>query len=422
MSQPLCDRPQLVPAVLQVAPCGGGRSRRMWRLLALCAVAAFGFAACSSDGGTADAVDTSVTAVEAGEEASSGDAAAELAEAATPGPWAVGQTTLEVIDDARDGRSFSVDVWYPVDPDTTGGLTPADYLFIPGVGYTSEVSFADAPAADGPFPLVVYSHGSGGFRWVATFFTEFLASKGFVVAAPDHTGNTAIDTFAGSETSLEVTAVNRPGDVTVTIDTVLAASDDTDGLLSGRVDATNIAVTGHSFGGFTALASASGFDGDEGSVPADGRVTAVVAMAPFSIPLSDTELSAIGVPVLVISATDDTRTPVATNTERVWDLVAGRPVVRIDLEAAVHNSFTDLCDLKVRVGADGEVPDAIIAALDEAAGNSCDPEVLAFSEVQRLTNAYSAAFLATELAGSTAFASMLACTDPPPAVACSVRD
>lgn len=422
MNQPLCDRQQAAPAALDAAPRGGGMSRRWWRLLALFAVAVFGLAACGSDGDTADAVDIPVTTVETGGESSSGDAAAELAEAATPGSWAVGQTTLEVIDDARDGRSFSVDVWYPVDAEASGDLTPADYLFIPGVGYTSEVSFADAPAADGPFPLVVYSHGSGGFRWVATFFTEFLASKGFVVAAPDHTGNTAIDTFAGSETSLEVTAVNRPGDVTVTIDTVLAASDDIDGLLGGRVDATNIAVTGHSFGGFTALAAASGFDGDEGSVPADSRVSAVVAMAPFSIPLSDDELSAIDVPVLVISATDDTRTPVATNTERVWDLVSGRPVVRIDLEAAVHNSFTDLCDLKVRVGAEGDVPDAIIAALDESAGNSCDPEVLAFGEVQRLTNAYSAAFLATELAGSSAFGEMLACDDPPAAVVCSVRD
>lgn len=52
-------------------------------------------------------------------------------------------------------------------------------------------------AAPGPFPLVVYSHGNGGLRYVSAFLTEHLASHGFIVVAPDHVGNTAIDSFAG---------------------------------------------------------------------------------------------------------------------------------------------------------------------------------------------------------------------------------
>ena len=51
----------------------------------------------------------------------------------------------------------------------------------------------------GPFPLVVYSHGSGGQRYVSAFLTEALAARGFVVAAADHTGNTALDVFTKTQ-------------------------------------------------------------------------------------------------------------------------------------------------------------------------------------------------------------------------------
>ena len=39
-------------------------------------------------------------------------------------------------------------------------------------------------------PLLVFSHGNSGYRQQSTFLTTHLASWGFVVAAPDHVGNT----------------------------------------------------------------------------------------------------------------------------------------------------------------------------------------------------------------------------------------
>lgn len=373
--------------------------------------------ACGSGGDADPSADASTETTVATASA----AAAELAEAGTAGPYAVGLRTLTLTDSGDESRSFSVDVWYPVDAADTTGLANAEYSFIPGLGYTSEVSFTDAPAAEGPFPLVVYSHGSGGFRWVATFFTEFLASKGFVVAAPDHTGNTAIDGFTGGSVDSPTNANNRPGDVTDTIDAVLAANANDADPLAGRVDDTRIGLTGHSFGGFTALASVSGHTNAVGTTVADPRITAVVVMAPYTLLLSDDELAAVDLPTMMISATDDLTTPIETNTERPWNLISGRPLVRIDITAASHNSFTDLCQLREAVAELPDVSEAITEALAAQSGLACGDDVLDSVEVHRITNSYAAAFLIDQLTGSTTYAAMLACEGAPADVTCDVR-
>jgi predicted dienelactone hydrolase len=371
--------------------------------------------------GSSDDADSSAEASTETTVATASTAAAELAEAGAAGPYAVGLRTLTLTDSGDESRSFSVDVWYPVDAADTTGLANAEYSFIPGLGYTSEVSFTDAPAAEGPFPLVVYSHGSGGFRWVATFFTEFLASKGFVVAAPDHTGNTAIDGFTGGSVDSPTNANNRPGDVTDTIDAVLAANADGADPLAGRVDDTRIGLTGHSFGGFTSLASVSGHTNAVGTTVADPRITAVVVMAPYTLLLSDDELAAVDLPTMMISATDDLTTPIETNTERPWNLISGRPLVRIDITAASHNSFTDLCQLREAVAELPDVSEAITDALAAQSGLACGDDVLDSVEVHRITNAYAAAFLIDQLTGSTTYASALACEGAPAEVTCDVR-
>ena len=39
---------------------------------------------------------------------------------------------------------------------------------------------------DGPYPVVFFSHGSGGIRMQSTYLTVALASHGYVVVSPDH--------------------------------------------------------------------------------------------------------------------------------------------------------------------------------------------------------------------------------------------
>ncbi|MFM2437353.1 MAG: hypothetical protein RLZ55_162 [Actinomycetota bacterium] len=345
---------------------------------------------------------------------------AEQAQAGAPGPYAVGRRTITVTDPARNGRTLATDIWYPVDPAATGGAAPSEYEFLPGLGYTSEVSLADAPAAKGTFPLLVYSHGGGGFSWVATFFTEFMASKGYVVVAPNHTGNTALDAITGSGgASDDVNANNRPSDVTVTLDTILAANDDPADPLTGIVDASRIAVSGHSWGGFTSLATISGHATSLGSTPPDPRVSAIVLMAPYAEKLSPEELAKVDVPVLVVSSTGDTSTPIETDTVPVATLVPGRPLVRLDIDGGAHASFTDACALREAVAGNPNVPEAVLAELDRRGKDACAPGVLDSKVIQNITNSYSAAFLATQLSGSTDFRQMLACVAPPEQATCT---
>ena len=114
-----------------------------------------------------------------------------------PGPYAVGRETISVPSPDNPERVLTVDVLSPADRSQSRGAPASRYQVIPGVEFDSRLARSGLPVStDGPFPLVVYSHGSGGLRFVSSFLTEVLASHGFVVIAPDHSGNTAIDAAA----------------------------------------------------------------------------------------------------------------------------------------------------------------------------------------------------------------------------------
>ena len=304
------------------------------------------------------------------------------------GPFAVGRSTFDAVDPTRDGgRVLTVDVWYPVDPaDAGGGLSRYDLLL---TGIDSEVAFdAAPPSARGPFPLVVFSHGNGGIRFQSFFLCEALASHGFVVAAPDHTGNTAIDLLIGTADSFAKSAVDRPLDVSFLITTLLERSADPADELHRRIDPGRIGVSGHSFGGFTSLAVAAGF----ALAPPDPRVRAIVPIAPASGIFDDAALASIRIPALILGGTLDETTPVQPDSARPYALLAARPRYRVDVLDAGHGSFTEICaiiDALVLVGIPPEVAGLLLGELAEA----CAPDLIPIEEAQRLTNLYAIAFL-----------------------------
>lgn len=349
------------------------------------AVPVTGVDATASEGGGTTVSTT--TTPDAGTSTTTGDPADR--DTSVPGPYAVGRRTVTVADPDRPGRTLTVDLWYPTDE--TGGA-PSAYEFAPGIGFDSTVAL-DGPAVSeaGPFPLVVYSHGSGGMRYVASFFTEVLASHGVVVAAPDHAGNTSLDELFGTADPLGVVARNRPLDVSAVISAILDRSVAPE--ISRSVDRARVGVAGHSFGGHTALAIGGGF----GDVPPDERVSALVLMAPASVGLSDEELAAVDIPTMVLSGTLDTITPIEPHTERVAALVSGRPLLRVDLIGATHQSFSDVCEYTVLLRRLPAVDDAIVDLVEERAGDTCGPDVLDVDEAQALVNRYAIAFLLSEL-------------------------
>jgi len=392
-----------------------GRRQFSWRSLAraaaLTGVAGLLLSGC---GGSASSEETPAAEVDL--EALS---VTEQANAIAPGEYAVGRRTINVTDPAREGRAFPIDIWYPVDQAQAAGATPADYSLAPGLGYTSTTAFADAPIADGSFPLVVYSHGGGGFRWIATFYTEFLASKGYVVVAPDHPGSTAVDQITGAAVDQEENAYVRPADITLTLDTVLAANGNSADPLQGHVDESKIALSGHSWGGYTSLATVAGHTNTLGSTTPDPRVTSLILMAPYTEMFSDAELEKVDVPVLVLSSTLDESTPIETNTERPADLIEGRPLVRVDIDGGAHTSFTDVCKLRDAVAALPDIPEAVTERLNEGAEEACGAEGMPIGELQQIVNSYSVAFLANTLEESTEFNAMLECVAPPARTTCT---
>ena len=308
----------------------------------------------------------------------------DLPNYATRGQYAVG--TQEMVIDGD--TSLDATVWYPAlnedgaeeailypymtNPDSSMGMEPA----VSG----QAISDAAYDLDNGPYPLVILSHGFSlgrtGYAWLA----EHLASHGFVVVAPQHyelVDETLSDFWRAS--------ITRPQEIHVVLDTIEAQS--TDGEFAGLIETEHIAVVGHSYGGYTALAMAgaridingmsslcdiaeqeadpnawlcgmvlpyvdnmvelAGFDAiPEGLWPSwgDERVNAVVSMAGDAYFFNEAGLSEITIPVLALGGTADTGTPFAWGTEPTYDYVSSGSKAQVAFEDAEHMIFGATCE------------------------------------------------------------------------------
>jgi predicted dienelactone hydrolase len=102
-----------------------------------------------------------------------------------------------------------------------------------------------AKPANGKFPLVIISHGSGGSLLGHRDTAQFLAENGYIVAALLHPRNNFEDNSDEGTTS---NWVNRPKHVISTLDNILRSKK-----FVRHIDTNKIAVVGHSAGGYTAL-------------------------------------------------------------------------------------------------------------------------------------------------------------------------
>ena len=209
---------------------------------------------------------------------------------------------LAVVDEAQN-LTFPLLVLYP---------SPAPEHELRIGPYTLDVA-SDAPVADGSFPLVVMSHGTGGSPLTFRTMAAHLARRGFVVALPEHAGNSRND---DSLARTDVNLARRPRHVRLAIDQLCA-----DPTLGPALVPDAVGVVGHSMGGYTALAVAGGRptafahespDGRAHPVPVtpDPRVRALVLLAPAT-PwfLSPGALTEVRAPILMLTAEHDPHTP-----------------------------------------------------------------------------------------------------------------
>lgn len=316
------------------------------------------------------------------------------------GPYAVGVQTITITDAERD-RALTVDVTFPLADGATGEAQR--YTFVTGDYYESPraiAATAEQISPDGPFPLVVYTHGSGGLRYIHSDYSETLASHGHLVVAADHAGNTSVDQFAGTEDDRATIAYNRPRDVQVLIDEMTnPESLETVGFV-GSVNPEQIAVTGHSLGGYATYAVVSGMSNEAGTLEGDDRVDALIPLAPAlgdgdpeTSFLVAEQLARVDLPTLVMVGADDKTTPPSPNVDRAVSETSSDVVYRVDLVAAEHQSFTDVCDYQDFFPQLENPTQAVLDVIDEFAVAGCSEGDMPIERVKEITNTFAVSFL-----------------------------
>ena len=176
---------------------------------------------------------------------------------AAPGSHAVGYQVFTTT--GAQQQPLTLRAWYPAhrpndkQPATITYTAPNkfDEEITPGKEITSiGTVFANGrpDRTGGPHPLVVFSHGYALSPIVYSALVEHYASRGYIVLAPEHN-----ETFDGSLTGFWKALIDRPVDIQRTIDEAERLNEP-GAPLAGLIDMDNVAVVGHSYGGYTALA------------------------------------------------------------------------------------------------------------------------------------------------------------------------
>ncbi|THV29479.1 alpha/beta hydrolase family protein [Glycomyces paridis] len=153
---------------------------------------------------------------------------------------------------SRAGRSLTTRIFYPAASGTPGG-NPV----------------RDAPIADGPFPVVEWSHGLGGNPESYGPHIRPLAAAGFIVPAPVFSTTTT-----GTPGNIQdVYNGNQSKDVSEVLTRTLAlGAEGSCDAFEGRMDTTlGVGVAGHSLGGMTTHGLLTAWP--------DSRITAAIPYA-----------------------------------------------------------------------------------------------------------------------------------------------
>jgi predicted dienelactone hydrolase len=258
-----------------------------------------------------------------------------------------------------------------VDP-VEGGPMPAIIVFPTksGGGQTELGPFTiaarrDTTPAPGPFPLVVFSHGTGGSSLGHHDSLTTLARAGFVTAAVEHPRDNFRDD-SGFGTDLQL--IGRPHHIIALIDAVL-----THPTIGPLIDRTaGFGMAGHSAGGYTGLLVAGAVpdfslrEAYRRGVPddplqkradtagaqrrkpnlqfiSDPRVRAILLMAPaLGYVFDRTGLAKVRVPVRVYRSAADEILPHPWNAERIVQMLPVPPEYQV-IDGAGHFVFLAPC-------------------------------------------------------------------------------
>lgn len=313
---------------------------------------------------------------------------------AAKGPWAVGAKTVQL-------AGFRTEVWYPaaagseasaspVQYDVREHLPPADRAKIPDADSPLQTCdcFRDLPldVSHGPYPLVLFVHGTASFRTQSLTQMTHWASRGFIVVAADHPGIDLASVLSG------MFASHQDADVKLLLDALAKPEGDVS-FLADHVAHDRLALSGHSAGG-GAIQGFSDYPGVRVQIPlaAGGSVKGSALKS-----------------TLVMSGKVDGIVPYSS-VKQAYD---GSPAKKrfVGLSAAGHLAFTDICTigadqgglLKIAQSHGIAVPDLLVTL----GSDGCEPGRLSADKAASIIDYATSATLEESLSCDTASAASL---------------
>jgi predicted dienelactone hydrolase len=352
-------------------------------------------------------------------------AAQQLRNPEQPGPYPVGVTSMQFDDKARPDpelgpRPLRTEIWYPavdaarsmpknkysdfiIGRDTVPGAMDAANeqmnYYLKGLTVAElektykNISVRDVQVRDGRWPLIVFSHGSGGTRVGYVYLTEFLASHGFIVMAADHIGNSRYTIVnnqvvrSGGPRS-QASAADRPKDVSFLIDSMTTLSGASGNRFSGKVDLDRIGGAGMSFGGSTTMRV----------LEQDTRVKAAVMLAPGGGTPTRANFTT---PIFMMIGTEDGTIQARGNaSNRQYYEQSKGPRYMMEIKDGGHFSFTSVDQYNANYG-NGIGKGKRITVPDQ------DVTFLPMDLQHKMINAYALAFFGRYLRGETGYQAFL---------------
>lgn len=196
-----------------------------------------------------------------------------------------------------DGSTFTTNVYYPA---MTAGTNTA--------------------VADGQFPVVAFGHGFTINATAYSYLSDFLATKGFVVALPT------------SNTGASPNHTQFANHLKVSVEQVTAKGNDASSIFFGKINGKT-AIGGHSMGGgCTYLAAATAPDVD---------CIFTLAAAPNTTPTTALSVApSVAMPSLVVAGVEDCVVD-TSNQRNLYNATASACKTFLKIVGGTHCQFTD---------------------------------------------------------------------------------
>lgn len=299
------------------------------------------------------------------------------ADPSAAGPWTAGSKTVII-------NGLVTEVWYPAVPGSQEGKSK-DWIdtraYMPesdpdptDPGFQID-SYADLPldSSYGPYPVIIYVHGTGSFRQASHKLFTHWAGRGFVVLCADNPGIMLGDLMSGGCEAL--LSADQAGDTRKILAAVRSQSGDL-GFLKGALATDRIGLSGHSAGGM----AINGLGSEDG-------VKVIIPMASGGVAEGESVVS-----TMVMGGKKD-----GTATESVVRRGYNSTPIKkrlVLIPDAGHNVFLSVCNII-------EESSVSLGALSAIAADGCGPEYMAPEESTQIVR----------FAATAAFEEVLTCSD-----------